>query len=65
MSFLGTGAECQTCHEKTTGAIGWNPYGQQIRMFILGGQSAPNAILAAEPFDSDADPGGNSNIAEC
>jgi hypothetical protein len=62
--LLGTGAECQTCHEMPTGAIGWNPYGQQIRTFILGGQSPMNAIMAAEPFDSDSDPTGSSNISE-
>jgi len=60
----GTGTTCQLCHEKTTGDVGWNEYGQRIRQFILGGNSAPNAIKLSEPFNSDGDPTGSPNIAE-
>ena len=60
----GTGTTCQLCHEKTTGDIGWNEYRQRVRLFILGGNSAPNAIKLSEPFNSDGDPSGSPNIAE-
>ena len=62
--LVGTATTCQLCHEKTTGDVGWNEYGQRIRLFILGGNTAPNAIKLSEPFNSDSDPTGSPNIAE-
>ncbi len=56
-------ASCLLCHGTTGGAVDtstWNPYGWAIRQ---GGANAA-AIVAAEGANSDADPGGASNLAE-
>jgi hypothetical protein len=60
----GTGKVCQLCHRDESGGNPWNAYGWQIRGFIQAGSPTDDAILAAEAFDSDADPTGTSNIDE-
>jgi hypothetical protein len=60
----GTGAVCQLCHQSSGGGNGWNGYGWQIRIGIEGGASDTDAIIAAEIFDSDLDPGAASNGTE-
>jgi hypothetical protein len=63
--LAGTGAECQICHQSSGGGNGWNAYGWRIRQGIVDGSlTAPQAILAAEPFDSDLDPAAATNGAE-
>ena len=59
----GTGASCQLCHASSNGGNGWNGYGWRVRQ-NLGSMNLSAAILAAEPFDSDADPTGSDNLAE-
>ena len=60
----GTGSSCQLCHEQTNGGDGWNAYGWELRELMYGGLGIDQALQQAEPFDSDADPSGSTNIAE-
>ena len=63
--LAGTGTECQICHQSSGGGNGWNAYGWQIRQGIVNGSlSATDAIIAAEPIDSDLDPAAASNLTE-
>jgi len=59
-----TSKVCQLCHESSSGGDGWNGYGWQIRLGLQSEKTIENAILDAGPFDSDSDPGGNSNSTE-
>lgn len=61
----GTGAECQICHESSGGGNGWNAYGWEIRLGIVGGGlSTTDAIVAAQTFNSDLDPAAANNLTE-
>lgn len=59
----GTGTSCQLCHSSQGGGDGFNGYGWKLRGFIST-MSVPAAIQACEPFNSDLDPTGSSNLAE-
>jgi|GEM_PF-2721065 len=61
---LGVGSECQLCHQDANGGDGWNPYGWRIREFMVAGNGLTDAILMAEPFDSDQDPTGSTTLEE-
>jgi hypothetical protein len=60
----GLGQPCALCHANATGGSQWNPYGWKVREGIEAGQSALNAIINAENFNSDADPTGSTNLVE-
>lgn len=60
----GTTKTCQLCHESSSGGDGWNGYGWQIRLGLDAGKTLDNAILDAEPFNSDAGTDGSLNLAE-
>ena len=59
----GTGASCQLCHAGSSGGNGWNAYGWKVRENVSALGIAA-ALQAAEPFDSDLDPTGSSNLDE-
>ena len=58
------GAACQMCHRDSTGHEPWNAYGWRVRLGLVSGLTIDDAILAAAPFDSDADPTGSTNLEE-
>ena len=60
----GTGSSCALCHFSTSGGNNYNAYGWRIRLGMNSGMNASQAILAAEPFDSDSDPTGSDNLTE-
>ena len=61
----GTGSEWQICHQSSGGGNGWNAYGWEIRQGIKGGSSSTtDAIIAAQPFDSDLDPAAASDLTD-
>jgi ABC-type uncharacterized transport system substrate-binding protein len=57
-------AACALCHQAINGGDNYNPYGDDIRLEMLGGADLVTAILAVEGFNSDGDPCGYSNIDE-
>ena len=57
-------AGCALCHQSLVGGDNYNPYGDDIRLEMLGGADIITAILAVEDLNSDEDPCGYSNIAE-
>jgi len=67
-------AQCQLCHARPDGGVGWNAYGWDIRQAfqdnggviaaaIAGSLSDPN-VNGVEDLNSDADNTGASNITE-
>ena len=58
------GASCALCHGSTSSGNEYNAYGWLIKEGRDSGLSTMEAILAAEPVDSDADPTGASNLDE-
>ncbi len=60
----GTGVGCQVCHQDLTGGNGWNGYGWKVLEFVSVTGDINAALADAEPFDSDLDPTGSSNIDE-
>ena len=61
----GTGTTCQLCHAGAGGGAAWNGYGWAIRGEIFGGASSfAVAIANIEALNSDANPGGESNLVE-
>ncbi len=62
-----TSRQCQLCHQRAEGGDGWNAYGFDIRTVFLdqlGGTNIDQAFTTVEPFNSDEDPLGLSNVAE-
>lgn len=60
------GNYCALCHLTEQGN-GFNPYGDLLRVLIPNGatnQEINEAFVAAEPTNSDMDPGGCANVAE-
>jgi len=62
----GTGTSCLLCHRDVGGSGGdhYNAYGYKMYQYKNSGQSTTNSILLSEPFDSDSDPTGSTNLAE-
>jgi len=60
--IAGTGSSCQLCHQSSSGGDGYNAYGWQVWQAWNAGASVSNAIVMAEPFDSDGD--GASDVFE-
>ncbi len=60
----GTGKSCQLCHAFSNGGDGYDGYGWRIRLGLEGGLTLTDAILSAEPFNSDNDPTGAINLEE-
>lgn len=54
--IAGYGQGCMVCHFNPGGGDGWNPYGWEIRTKFYAGYPIDDAILAAEKWDSDANP---------
>ena len=60
----GTGLSCQLCHRDVSGGDNYNAYGWKMRQILNQGGSVANSITQSEPFDSDADPTGSTNLTE-
>ena len=58
-------ANCQLCHQSTSGGNGWNGYGWNIRQEMTNNNLAASAAIAAvEPLNSDVNPSMSSNLDE-
>ena len=55
-------SDCALCHLSTHSGNGYNPHGIDIRDSNAGGISS--RIVAVQGLNSDADPGGYSNLEE-
>lgn len=54
---------CLLCHGGSDRGT-WNPYGWDVRLLMFQGQAISQAIVSAQPDDSDLDPTGSSNLDE-
>lgn len=60
----GTGKSCMLCHDTSSGGGSWNGYGWEMKVLMDSGLALTDAIVAAEPVNSDTDTGNNSNLVE-